>query len=592
MQVSNRRRGAIAAIAGLLTAVVAVGVTSGAVEAAPGSLSTVNACQNNANGNWADIPWTLAGSAAPNPITLGAGDITLAAGNVTGAIPAAILTAGYNLGLLTVGTNIIPTKIWIAQSATNVDTGAGVKGTLTRVVTLDLPTQLTSVITDPDGTPATGDETATPIDVNQPLPNWVVTPLGGNVDFKQATPGSIGTLPVGAGAPGAPGAPLAIKGSIFTQSLVQGGIIKVNFDCQPGTADPAIPPSVDQKTFTAATTIGSFEVGVVQAPPTAPVCTNEAVSVGVGQNATVDLTDNCTDVNEGQGGGSPFTYNIGAVSAGTLTATATPGIYTYAAPATDPGAPVVITFSATDTTALTSADATITATILANTCDATTASCDLTQIVVQPVVGTTMTMDKVPGVIIMSPVVLNGKEQVSTGALQTITVTNARGSAAAWSVTAYATDLGAAGAPTFSPLPGVTVPLCSNAGAGPFVANPALAATISSDRLCIPGDNLGWSPAAVVAHNDIPGDVAQVTAGAAMAPTPADWLAALVAAGNIHDPAVGVDGLGGLLGSKTLCSAPVNHSGGTFTCNASLYLGVPASAGAGQYTGGIVLTLA
>jgi hypothetical protein len=77
-----------------------------------------------------------------------------------------------------------------------------------------------------------------------------------------------------------------------------------------------------------------------------------------------------------------------------------------------------------------------------------------------------------------------------------------------------------------------------------------------------------------------------------MAPTPADWLAALVAAGNIHDPAVGVDGLGGLLGSKTLCSAPVNHSGGTFTCNASLYLGVPASAGAGQYTGGIVLTLA
>jgi hypothetical protein len=287
---------------------------------------------------------------------------------------------------------------------------------------------------------------------------------------------------------------------------------------------------------------------------------------------------------------------VGTPSAGTLVATATAGVYSYTAPATDPG-PVVFTFTATDkgVPALTSAPANIAITVLANQCNATDVRCDLTQIVVQPVVGTTMTMDKVPGFVVMSPVVLNGKEQVSTGALNTITVTNARGTAAGWSVTAYATDIGAAGARTFTPLPGVTVPLCSLAGAAPLLNTPAQPAGISSDRLCIPGDNLGWTPAAAVAHNDIPGDVAQVAAGAPSAADPASWLAALVKAGNTADPGVGVDGLGGLLGGatgpKTLCSAPVNHAGGTFTCDAALYLGVPASAGAGQYTGGIVLTL-
>ena len=286
-----------------------------------------------------------------------------------------------------------------------------------------------------------------------------------------------------------------------------------------------------------------------------------------------------------------LTYTVGAPTAGTLTPTATAGIYTYNAPATDPGAPVTISFTATDNTALVSNSATVTITILADQCDATSASCTLQEIIVQPVVGTTMTMAKTPGPVVMSTVVLNGHEQVSTGAIQTITVTNACGSASPWSVTGYVTDLGTTGTPSFSPLPGVTVPVCSNAGAGPFVGTPAIPAPIASNRLCIPGDNLGWTPAAVVAHNDIPGDVAHVDAGPATAASPSAWLAALVTAGNVNDPGVGVDGLGGLLSAKTLCSAPVNQSGGTFTCNAALYLGVPASAAAGTFTGGLVLTL-
>jgi hypothetical protein len=351
-------------------------------------------------------------------------------------------------------------------------------------------------------------------------------------------------------------------------------------------------------TFSPAATIGAFENVTVVAPPTAPVCSNVTASVGVGQATTVDLTNACSDVNEAQGGGSPFVFTPGTVSAGTLVAGATPGTFTYTAPAVDPGAPVVVTFTATDTTGLVSNSATITITVLANQCNATTASCNLQQILVLPVVGTTMTMDKVPGLVGLSTVALNGQPQVSTGAINAITVTNARGTAAGWSVTAYATDLGTASAATFTPLPGVTVPLCSNAGAGPFIANPALAATIAADRNCIPGDNLGWTPAAAISHSLIPGDVAQVTAGPASATGVAPqtdaqaWLAALIAAGNKNDPGVGVDGLGGLLSSKTLCSAPVNHSGGTFICNASLYLGVPASAAAGTYSGGLVITLA
>ncbi|MFZ4718344.1 MAG: hypothetical protein ACOYMR_02900 [Ilumatobacteraceae bacterium] len=595
MNTPGRRRGAITAVTALLIAGVSVGVTSGVASAAPGTATTTNACLSNATATYSDLDWTMTGTATPSPATLGSGDITLANASVQVNVPATLLIAGYGLGLLTpaagsgetvqTGFRVdIPVSVVVTRAATNVDTGGGVKGTLVKKDQFTVTVQ--TLITDPNGTPGTGDETATPLTIDQPLDDWVVTPLGGDVKFSEAAPGGLGTVP---------GQNTPANGAVYASASVAGGLVKANFDCFPGNFVPSAPGATSGTTFTPATSVTAFENVTVVAPPTAPVCSAEAVSVGVGQNATVDLRDNCTDVNEGQGGGSPFTYEVSTPSAGSLTATATNGVYTYAAPATDPGAPVVIPFTATDSTGLTSASANISVTVLANQCDATTASCNLTEIVVQPVVGTTMTMDKVPGVIVMSPVVLNGEEQVSTGALQTITVTNARGTAAGWSVTAYATDLGAAGAQTFSPVPGVTVAYCSNAGVGPFIANPALAATVTSDRLCIPADNLGWSPTAAIAHNDIPGDVAQIVAGAPSAASATDWLAALVAAGNTNDPAVGVDGLGGLgggPGAKTLCSAPTNHSGGTFTCNASLYLGVPASAGAGTYTGGIVLTLA
>jgi hypothetical protein len=569
---------------------VVVGVPAGAARASGGTLAITNACQNSSTSIYANLDWTLSGRASPSPITLGSGALTLTDARVKVQIPAQVLAADNDTEALDHDTNPIRTVIYVARQATNVDTGGGVAGSLIRkdVVSVDL----NDVIRDSedglggDGSkgPESTDGTATPVSVDLPLPDWTVTPAGGDVSFTQASAGSLGSIPIGPG-----GANQAVKGSLFVQSNVG---LTINLDCSPGTTDETGPGAASGTSFTPAASIGAFEVASVIAPDAPPVCDPVSTSVGVSQTATIDLRTSCTDVNEGQGGGRPFTYEVAVPSVGTLTPTATAGVYSYTSPAVDPGSPVTFPYTATDASGLAGNAANIVVTVLANHCDGTGETCDLQEIIKQPIVGSGMTIQKVPDAIVMSPVTLDGSAQVSTGTLRTITVTNARGSAAAWSVTAYATDIGAAGSPSFTPLPGVTVPICSNAGAGPLAGTSSAPTTISSDRLCIPGDNLGWTPAAVVAHRDIPGDVATVSPGAASAADPAAWLAALVAAGNVGDPAVGADGLGGFLSAKTLCSAPVNHSGGTFTCDASLYLGVPASAGAGVFTGAIVLTLA
>ena len=557
-------------------------VLLGISPASAGSQTTTNACLSNATATYSDLDWTLTGNGAPDPITLGSGDITLSGSTIQVNIPATLLVAGYNLGLLNLGSNNIPTIVYVARQATNVDIGGAVSGTKVQVDNFNITA--TTTITDTDGVPGTGDEGATPLAVNEPLPDMVVTPMGGNVAFSQGPNGSLPLLAPGVAGTGS----VQPNGSIFASASVAGGLIRANFDCFPGNAD-IVPPATSAATFTPASSVTPFETVAVNAPPTAPVCVNESTSVGVTQSTVINLNNNCTDVNEDQGGGSPFTFTVDdSLLAGTLVEDS-PGVYTYTAPAADPGAPDVFTFTATDTTTLVSNTAEVSITILANQCDATADDCSLTEIIVQPVVGTTMTLDKTPGLVIMSPVVLNGDAQVSTGALQELTVTNARGSAAGWSLSAYTTDLGAPGGPTIdlTPLgrPGVVIPACSARGGANILvpADPA-----GFDRLCIPGDNLGWEPSASIAHDIIHGDVADVDAGPAHATDAADWRTQLTAA---NSNLLTENGLGGLTEVNVLCSAADEVSGGTFDCNADLFLGVPASAGAGTYTGGIVLTL-
>lgn len=542
---TRRRRSAALAVLGLVAGLVPA--LLGATPASAGTVTTPTSCTNTAQAGTSALDNTLTGAATPSPATIG-DTLTLSGATFGIDVPPTVLLAGYGLNLLTVGVNNIPADVIVTLNGSNTAEGSQ---TLPPVSVLGVTT-----ITDP--TPAnktSGDESATPLAVSATLPTSTWTATGGDVG-------------------------LSLGGSSTTALVGPGGIIAVTFTCQPGTPGPAgcgpLPLPV-QCTTTIPVPAAPFDTVTVTAPPTAPVCTNESTSVGITQSVPINLVDNCSDVN---GNIDLTTFTLSAPSSGSISGA--DGVYSYTAPPTDPGAPVVMSFTVADAGGLVSNTGTVSITVLANSCDATTAACSLTEIVVQPVVGTTMTLDKTAGLVVMSPVVLNGDAQASSGSLQDVTVTNARGSAAAWSLSGFVTDLGAPGSPTITLPTGQTIPACSNAGS----LGGALGGGNTAHRLCIPGDNMGWSPVASIAHNVIFGDVAQVAAGPADAADAADWLSQLVAAGS-----AGVDGIGGLQENNILCSSPTDHSGGTFACDASLFLGVPASAGAGTYTGGLVLTL-
>jgi hypothetical protein len=544
---STRRRGAIFAVLTLLVSLSAVLLSSAPASAA--TVTTDNSCTNNAQPGTSSLPITVSGTATPNPAVLGTDTITLAGATFQIDVPSGTLLAGYGLGLLTLGVNNIPATVNLHLLGSNTSEGNQ----------LLPPLSVTGVTTISDPTPGnktSGDETATPLTVTANLPTTTWTPTGGNVALS--------------------------LGDSSTSALVAGGLITVTFDCTPGI--PSGPPAgcgpAPAPTCTTTTPVPAlpFDTVTVNAPPTPPVCTNATTSVGVTQSVPINLVGNCSDVN---GNIDLSTFTLSTPGAGQGSVSGSNGVYTYTAPATDPGTPVVLNFTVTDTTSFVSNSATLTITVLANSCDATAASCSLTEIVVQPVVGTTMTLDKAAGLVVMSPVVLNGNSQASTGSLQDLTVTNARGTAASWTLSGFITDLATQDGPHITLPPaagGQTIPACSAAG--------SLGLSPTANRLCIPGDNMGWKPTASIAHAIIAGDVAQVTAGTANATDATDWLNQLRAAG-----AAGVNGIGGLSSVNVLCSSPTDHSGGTFACDADLFLGVPASAGAGTYSGGLVLTL-
>ncbi|MGK2948606.1 MAG: hypothetical protein ACSLFP_08530 [Acidimicrobiales bacterium] len=265
--------------------------------ATAGVQATTNACKSNATATYSDLVWTLAGEASPDPATLGEGDITLGGSTLSVSIPATLLIAGYNLGLLTTGANNIPTTVYVARSAVNV-----VGGTATQVDNFSITASTT--ITDPNGIPGTGDETATPLAVSEPLPNMVVTPTGGDVTFRQAAPGSIGSVPLGAG-----GAPLAVAGSLFAQASVAGGLIKANFDCSPGTTNIDPPGGTSGPTFAPAASITPFET----------------VTVSGGTSTTPSTTSSTSTTSTSTTSTSTTSTTASTVPGPTTTTTAPPG---------------------------------------------------------------------------------------------------------------------------------------------------------------------------------------------------------------------------------------------------------------------------
>ncbi|MGH9191501.1 MAG: hypothetical protein ACRDZ0_03390 [Acidimicrobiales bacterium] len=147
----------------------------------------------------------------------------------------------------------------------------------------------------------------------------------------------------------------------------------------------------------------------------------------------------------------------------------------------------------------------------------------------------------------LDSIIVNGQPQTTGGDLNGLTVLNARGTDAGWSLTGEMVG-------DFSD--GVGDGVCP-------ASDPS-----TWDNHCVPGDNLGWTPSAEVAHEQIPGDVAQVNAGSPVAP---------------FSPGLG--------SAQALCSSPANHSGGTFRCGGGVALAIPASAAAGSYNGTLALTL-
>src|SRR4051812_30379487 len=131
--------------------------------------------------------------------------------------------------------------------------------------------------------------------------------------------------------------------------------------------------------------------------------------------------------------------------------------------------------------------------------------CALKQIVLVPVAAGDLVMSQYTGLPVdvlnhtlsglncTGPAVtLNGQPQFACGAMAPITVVNARGTDAGWTLSGQVSDF-------LDP-----------------AADPALTCDTpaTANNHCIPGGNLSWQPAAGVAHGLVAGDTAEVTAGA------------------------------------------------------------------------------
>jgi len=158
----------------------------------------------------------------------------------------------------------------------------------------------------------------------------------------------------------------------------------------------------------------------------------------------------------------------------------------------------------------------------------------------------------------LSPVSLGNGAVVASGMLPPLIIDNDGVNSVGWTLSAYVTDFLGPGAPN-----------CAIAEAD-----------------CIPADNLGWLPSIPVEYRASSPGAAGVVAGPPMASSPADWLAQLRLAGQ-----AGVNGLGGLGEVNVLCTAPPGSPSSTVGCGAELFLGVPASAASGAYSGVLVLTI-
>jgi hypothetical protein len=221
----RRRRAVLVAFA-----LAVVGAFSFTSQASAGTQTYTNACRNSAVGtNWDQITVTFTGN-SPAFTTPGA-SVPYTNNSLSTAIPGAIFVAGYNLGLLTTGTNNIPATVHavidapntvqLSQSTNNVDT------------------TLTTVITDPDGTPGSGDETATDASTSVTFNDMTWTAgASGAINFHEHNDTAINGVS---------------GGGVIAIAHLFGGAINVQFHCTSGTvtgSNPGVPTFSDAPTIT------------------------------------------------------------------------------------------------------------------------------------------------------------------------------------------------------------------------------------------------------------------------------------------------------------------------------------------------------
>lgn len=248
------RRGLTFLLIGALLAGL-LGVDAGSASGVPATVP--NACKNSVTANHSQIGVETAanapGSAAPSD------SVSLTNIEQKLSVPGSIFVAGYNLGLLAPGPNTIPASVRTKIEGTN--TVEGTQNTNT------VATSISTTITDPDGSPGTGDESATDglISVTYADQTWTADSDGGAILFREDT-----VQPVS----GAGGGVGAIK-----INAVIGGALPVNFGCSPGTVvgpDPGV-ITYDDPAVSIATT-------AVSDSPTADAGGDQTVASGASVN--------------------------------------------------------------------------------------------------------------------------------------------------------------------------------------------------------------------------------------------------------------------------------------------------------------------
>ncbi len=179
MSIFKRRKRALVGVLALAAAAALIPASAASAVTFP------NACKNSVTANQSQIGVTMTAN-SPASVAPG-GSVALTNIQQSANVPGTIFVAGYNLGLLAVGPNTIPTTVVTTIEGTNT-----VEGTQN---TNAVSTSISTTISDPDGSPGTGDETGTDgsFSVTYNDQTWTAG-ASGTINFREDT------VPIGAGA--------------------------------------------------------------------------------------------------------------------------------------------------------------------------------------------------------------------------------------------------------------------------------------------------------------------------------------------------------------------------------------------------------